>query len=381
MDSSAASLLNFSPVKRNDLKHYDEQPKVSDSFLCDKQFHVPDSFKWPEQDAVLSHGELEEPLVDLKGFLLGDDQEEMHRAADTVRAACLSHGFFQVINHGVDLSLIHDAHDSIGSFFKMTLSNKLRAQKKPNSLLGHSIAHNDRFSSKLPWKETFSFGYHESSPDSVVGFFKATLGMDFEPAGKVYQKYCEEMKKLALSIMELLAISLGLDRSYYRDFFEDGCSIMRCNFYPPCQEPSLVLGTGPHCDPTSLTILHQDEVGGLEVFFNDKWYKVRPRAHALVINIGDTFAALTNGIYKSCLHRAVVNRHRERRSLAFFLCPREDKVVVPAPSLALGGARKYPDFTWSDLLRFTQEHYRPDQSTLPKFAEWFLSLQDCTLDC
>lgn len=183
MDSTAVSLLTVSPVKSNDLKDSDETPRISDSFLFHKQSHVPDSFKWPEQDAILSHGDLEEPLVDLKGFLLGEDQEEARRAADTVKAACLRHGFFQVINHGVDLSLIRDAHDSIGSIFKMTLSNKLGARRKPNSPWGHSIAHNDRFSSKLPWKETFSFGYRESSPDSVVGFFKSTLGMDFEPAG------------------------------------------------------------------------------------------------------------------------------------------------------------------------------------------------------
>ncbi|KAL3735288.1 hypothetical protein ACJRO7_024422 [Eucalyptus globulus] len=254
----------------------------------------------------------------------------------------------------------------------MTLSDKLRAGKKPNSPWGHSIAHDDRFSLKLPWKETFTFGYHESSPDSVVPFFESTLGMDFEPAGKVHQKYCEEMKRLALSITEVLAISLGLDRSYYREFFEDGCSIMRCNSYPPCQEPSLVLGTGPHCDPAALTILHQDQVEGLEVFVNDKWYKVRPRTHALVINIGDTFTALTNGRYKSCPHRAVVNRHRERRSLTIFLCPREARVIAPeVPGF----------FTWSDLLRFTQKHYRADQSTLPKFKGWLLSLQDRNLDC
>jgi gibberellin 20-oxidase len=97
------------------------------------------------------------------------------------------------------------------------------------------------------------------------------------------------MKGLSLSIMELLAISLGVDRGYYKRFFEDGCSIMRCNFYPPCQEPGLILGTGPHRDPTSLTILHQDQVGGLEVFSDNVWQTVRPRQSALVINIGDTF--------------------------------------------------------------------------------------------
>lgn len=97
------------------------------------------------------------------------------------------------------------------------------------------------------------------------------------------------MKKLSLVIMELLAISLGVERSHYRDFFEDSCSIMRCNYYPPCQEPELTLGTGPHCDPTSLTILQQDQVEGLEVFSANKWRSIRPIRDALVINIGDTF--------------------------------------------------------------------------------------------
>lgn len=97
------------------------------------------------------------------------------------------------------------------------------------------------------------------------------------------------MTRTALMIMELLAISLGVERFHYRKFFEDGRSIMRCNYYPPCENAGLTLGTGPHCDPTSLTILHQDQVGGLEVFANNRWLSVKPRPDALVINIGDTF--------------------------------------------------------------------------------------------
>ena len=84
-------------------------------------------------------------------------------------------------------------------------------------------------------------------------------------------------------------MSLEVDRMHFREFFEDGSSIMRCNHYPYCQEPSLALGTGPHCDPTSLTVLHQDQVGGLDVFADNRWQSVRPRPDALVINIGDTF--------------------------------------------------------------------------------------------
>lgn len=88
--------------------------------------------------------------------------------------------------------------------------------------------------------------------------------------------------------------------------------------------------------------------------------------------------ALSNGRYRSCVHRAVVHRERERRSLAFFLCPRDDRVVRPPPRLLAAGRdqqqqeppRRYPDFTWADLARFTQLHYRADARTLDAFARW-----------
>lgn len=110
----------------------------------------------------------------------------------------------------------------------------------------------------------------------------------------MYQRYCEAMRELSQGIMELLAISLGVNRLHYRKFFEDSRSIMRCNYYPPCNNSQLTMGTGPHCDPTSLTILHQDQVGGLEVFANNKWHAVTPRPDALVVNIGDTFMVRFN---------------------------------------------------------------------------------------
>ena len=98
------------------------------------------------------------------------------------------------------------------------------------------------------------------------------------------------MKKLSLTIMEILGMSLGVDKQHYKDFFEDGSSILRFNFYPPCQEPDQTLGTGPHCDPTALTILYQDQVKGLEVLADGLWKSVRPRPDALVVSLGDTFS-------------------------------------------------------------------------------------------
>ncbi|XP_027942251.1 gibberellin 20 oxidase 2-like [Vigna unguiculata] len=336
--------------------------------------HVPTSFVWPKEYLVDANGELQAPVVDLDGFLRGDE-EATQCAAKLIREACSNHGFFQVINHGVDSCLIREAHHQMDTFFKLPIHRKLSVHKTPGSMWGYSGAHAHRFSSQLPWKETLSFPYHDNTSEHVVtNYFKSTIGEDFEQAGVIFQKYCDGMKQLGLKLTELLAISLGADRLHFRELFSDGCSIMRCNNYPSCQQPNLTLGTGPHCDPTSITILHQDLVGGLDVFADNQWKTVPPRLDALVVNIGDTFMALSNGRYKSCVHRAVVNKYKERKSLAFFLCPKEDKVLrAPDEVVSMDGTKHYPDFTWSHFLHFTQNHYRADQATLPNFINWFLS--------
>ncbi|GMI82952.1 gibberellin 20-oxidase 3, ARABIDOPSIS THALIANA GIBBERELLIN 20-OXIDASE 3 [Hibiscus trionum] len=365
---SAASASKHLLASQLEIEDQTQDNSCVDSCFLQNQTSIPKQFRWPKVDLVHAQQELLEPLVDLERFFRGDELA-IQQAAEVIRAACLTHGFFQVINHGVDSQLINAAYYHLNRFFKLPLTKKLRARKTTGAgltTLSYSGAHSDRFSSNLPWKETLTFPFKEST---VVDLFKSSLGDDFEKMGITYQKYCEEMKSLALSVMEILAISLGVDRLHYKKYFEDGEPIVRCNYYPPCPEPGLTFGTGPHCDTTSLTILHQDEVGGLEIFANNKWQIVRPRHDALVINIGETFTALTNGEYKSCVHRAVVNSERARASVAFFVCPRKDKVVKPPQDLVRGG-RAYPDFTWSDFLRFTQLYYRADVHTLHNFTKW-----------
>lgn len=363
-------------------KHEQNSPFVFDASLLKNSLDIPSQFIWPdhEKPGEKASPELRVPHVDLSGCL-SDNQTAVTEASRVIGEACRKHGFFLVVNHGVDAQLIRDAHKYMDAFFELPLCEKERAKRKVGESCGYASSFTGRFSSKLPWKETLSFRFSgEKNADNIVeDYFRRTMGDEFVHLGKVYQDYCSAMSTLSLGIMELLGTSLGVNPTYFKEFFEENDSIMRLNYYPPCQKPDQTLGTGPHCDPTSLTILHQDTVGGLQVFVDDQWHSISPNFNAFVVNIGDTFMALSNGRYKSCLHRAVVNNKTPRKSLAFFLCPKKDKVVTPPSELIdQNTPRVYPDFTWPTLLEFTQKHYRADMNTLDAFSNWVLQQKTST---
>ncbi|RLN35021.1 uncharacterized protein C2845_PM03G20850 [Panicum miliaceum] len=378
---------------------------VFDAEVLSRAERIPAQFVWPAEERPAGGvEEMDIPVVDLAGFLRGGG--ELPRG---VAEACERHGFFQVVGHGVGAALIAEAYRCCDAFYARPLAEKQRARRRPGESYGYANSYSFTGTS-MPWKETLSF--HCPAPPApgsgraVAGYFVGVLGEEYRHMGssfqtercisvisvtlvhvarmgcrEVYQEYCDAMTRLALDVTEVLAAALGLpDRGALRGFFAGGDSIMRINHYPPCRQPHLTLGTGPHRDPTSLTLLHQDGVGGLQVRAaggGGQWRAVRPRADAFVVNIGDTFAALTDGRHASCLHRSVVSRGATRRSLTFFLNPQLDRVVRPPGALldaaaAAGRPRAYPDFTWREFLEFTHKHYRPDASTMDAFVAWIV---------
>ena len=89
--------------------------------------------------------------------------------------------------------------------------------------------------------------------------------------------------------MEVIALSLGLPIALISSFFKEQTTFMRLNHYPPCPSPHLALGVGRHKDSGALTVLAQDEVGGLEVKrkSDGEWILVKPTPDAYIINVGD----------------------------------------------------------------------------------------------
>jgi len=121
----------------------------------------------------------------LEGFLSGDPQA-VSNASRLVNEACKKHGFFQVINHGIDTKLIAKAHQFMDDFFGLHISEKQRAQRKIGDHCGYASSFTGRFSSKLPWKETLSFRYCAGDHPSlkiVQDYIVNAMGEDFKQFG------------------------------------------------------------------------------------------------------------------------------------------------------------------------------------------------------
>lgn len=103
------------------------------------------------------------------------------------------------------------------------------------------------------------------------------------------EEYSREVENLSLKIMELIAQSLGLPANRFSGYFKDQTSFIRLNYYPPCPSPELALGMGRHKDSGALTVVAQDDVGGLQVKrkCDGEWIPVKPIPNAFVINVGD----------------------------------------------------------------------------------------------
>lgn len=105
------------------------------------------------------------------------------------------------------------------------------------------------------------------------------------------EKFAKAAASIAKSLAEILGTKVGIKSSYFQENCPASSSYIRLNRYPPCPCPysSKVFGLVPHTDSDLLTVLYQDQVGGLQMFNHGTWFAVKTNPDALIINIGDLF--------------------------------------------------------------------------------------------
>ncbi|EFJ32444.1 2-oxoglutarate-iron(II)-dependent oxygenase [Selaginella moellendorffii] len=171
------------------------------------------------------------------------------------------------------------------------------------------------------------------------------------PDRDVGSEYARNIFKLGKRMLLVMSEGLGLRTNRLLEAFEDMVLLTRANFYPACPNPRQALGMEGHTDSGGLTFVLQDGVGGLQLKQGEDWYNVRPLEGMLVVNMGDQLEVLSNGRYKSILHRVMVNSKSSRLSVGAFLGPSLDAEISPIPELvSQESPAKYRSRTYRDYM-------------------------------
>ncbi|KAK4258728.1 hypothetical protein QN277_005143 [Acacia crassicarpa] len=289
------------------------------------------------------------PLIDLSA-------PDFDALISDIGHACRQWGFFQIINHGVPPERLQKLEAAARKFFHLSLDEKRKVSRGGlDKVMGYYNTEHTK--NVRDWKEVFDYTVKEPTlayasldeDDDTVAYWENQWPENPPELREFCQEYATEMVALAMRLLELVAMSLGLPPGRFEDFFKDHTSMVRLNCYPSCPSPDLALGVGPHKDPGVLTILAQDDVGGLEVKrkSDGQWVGVKPVPNAYIINLGDILQVWTNDVYESVEHRVVVNSVKERYSVPFFLNPSHYTMVAPLEEMTdEPNPAKYAPYNW-----------------------------------
>lgn len=112
--------------------------------------------------------------------------------------------------------------------------------------------------------------------------------MNVDACSDSYREYDAMVANLAKNLMDIIIEGLEVNADLFAPYLNNNSSLLRWNHYPPCPQPHKSLGMSAHTDFNLLTVLHQGDIGGLQVVKNGKWIAVKPQKDALAINLGDT---------------------------------------------------------------------------------------------
>jgi len=304
------------------------------------------------------------PIIDIAG-LSSPDPAERRAVARELRRACLDKGFFYVKNHGIPEALVQKVFAEAETFFALPEADKRaldKAQSKANR--GYEPLRAQTLEAGAPpdLKEGFYVGPEHAADDPRVVAGKFNHGPNQWPqnAGPGFHAamtdYFTALLGLGERLMRGIALSLDLDEAYFKEFCTDPMATLRLLHYPPQQPDDAPeqRGAGAHTDFGGLTLLRQDNVGGLQVWDQESqgWVHAEPVPGTFIVNLGDMIARWTNDRYRSTLHRVVNASGRERYSVPFFYTGNYAHTVECIPTcLAPGETPKYPPITVEQHMR------------------------------
>ncbi|MEM7022540.1 MAG: 2-oxoglutarate and iron-dependent oxygenase domain-containing protein [Pseudomonadota bacterium] len=275
------------------------------------------------------------PVIDI-GPLRKSDSAGKQAVADLLREAAIDVGFFYVRDHGVPSAVIERAQGAAADFFALPDAEKanVAVDRRHRGWLGSGGA-KMHDGARPDLKESFNWAFELTDDDPDVSPDKPLLGPNNWPATLpelrvALSAYYDAMLGCGRDLLRGFATALELSESFFVEKYRKPLARGSIIHYPP-QPPDLGVeqfGVGPHTDYGCITLLWQDNNGGLQVRNRaGEWIAAPPIPGTFVINIGDLMARWTNDLFASTPHRVVNNTGRERYSMPVFFDPDFDTVI------------------------------------------------------
>jgi isopenicillin N synthase-like dioxygenase len=279
------------------------------------------------------------PILDMRSLLGGGDEAAREALARDITAACRDSGFFYVVGHGVAPALLQELAAASRRFFALppALKQEIGMARGGRAWRGWFPVGGELTGGAPDRKEGLYFGSELPPEHPRVRAGVPMHGANLFPAQvpelrAAVLDYMAAMTTVAQALLVGIARSLGLASDYFvRHYTAEPTVLFRVFHYPSDSGAEAEWGVGEHTDYGLLTLLAQDEVGGLQVKTPRGWIDAPPIAGALVCNIGDMLDRLTGGEFRSTPHRVRNVSGRSRLSFPFFFDPDFAAEVLPLP--------------------------------------------------
>ena len=310
------------------------------------------------------------PVIDISPLIEPQDNpKSLRKTAKEIENACKNIGFFYVKNHQIPQNHLDAVILVMQEFFNLPEEEKMKIHIGNSDVFrGYTPLGKELTNAKYDWHECVDFGLdlEPNHPEVIAG--NQLLGPNQWPENqpnfrKALESHWDLMILLGRRITEGLAMSLGFDKKKFARFMNKSHSFMRISNYPPYgkdQKENVGDGIGAHIDYGFLTILLQDNIGGLEVKNADnEWVSAPMIPGTFLINIGHMIQRWTNDYYKATVHRVIPPKHETRCSLPFFFEPNFDAIVVPLDTFcSKNNPPRYKPFHFGNYLesKFTTSY-------------------------
>ena len=230
----------------------------------------------------------------------------MNNTREEIYNSCVNVGFFYIINHNIDIA---DLLEKTKKYFDRDIDYKMNfaINKYNKSNDNHYHGYFPYELNKTSLKEGLEISKYDHEWLTDIELKNGLL------------EYYDKIEKLGKYLMKMIAKGLNRDENFFEPYFTNGTSTLRILHYPVMKN-SNGLSCSEHCDSGVLTILYQDDVGGLQIEHNNKWIDVPHIKNSFVINLGEALRVWSGNKILATKHR-VKSVNRNRYSIPFFYEP------------------------------------------------------------